>query len=71
MKYLKVIDRPSLVRDTRSNAILNNDLQALNKYREERDEKLRLTQVEERTKRMETDIDEIKNLLKELIRKNH
>ena len=35
-EYLKVIDHPELVRDNKSKAILNNDLDSLNKYREER-----------------------------------
>ena len=68
-RFLKVRDKPELSRDPRSNAILNTDIEALNKYKQERDEKMKLARVEERQEKLEADISEIKNLLKELLGK--
>jgi hypothetical protein len=63
MDYMKVKDKPELIRDTKSKAILNTDAQALNKYREERDFKLKLQKIVQENDQMKSDINEIKNLL--------
>ena len=68
-EYLKVIDHPELVRDNKSKAILNNDLDSLNKYREERTFKMKLQNVINDNEKMKTDIAEIKNLLEQLLKK--
>ena len=60
---MKVKDKPELIRDTKSKAILNTDAQALNKYREERDFKLKLQKIVQENDQMKSDINEIKNLL--------
>jgi hypothetical protein len=67
MDYLKVKDHPDLVRDTKSNAILNTDLDALNKYREDRNYKMKLARVVEDNETMKQEMSEIKNLLKQLL----
>lgn len=68
-EYLKVIDHPELVRDNKSKAILNNDLDSLNKYREERTFKMKIQNVINDNEKMKTDIAEIKNLLEQLLKK--
>jgi hypothetical protein len=66
-EYLKVKDRPDLVRDMHSKAILNKDVNALNKYREERDFKLRLANVVEEHNNLKKDVSEIKDLLTKIL----
>lgn len=61
--YIKVIDHPELVRDSRSKAILNTDTQALAKYKEERDFKMKLTRIVNENDQMKSEISEIKSLL--------
>lgn len=61
--YIKVIDRPELVRDRSSNAILNTDLKALNKYKEEREFKIKLAKVVEENEQIKSELSEIKALL--------
>jgi hypothetical protein len=61
--YIKVKDKPELVREKTSKAILNTDVHALNKYKEERDFKLKLQKVVQENDQMKNDIAEIKNLL--------
>ena len=68
-EYLKVIDHPELVRDNKSKAILNNDLDSLNKYREERTFKMKLQDVINDNEKIKSDITEIKNLLEQLLKK--
>lgn len=65
--HLKVKDNRDLVRQTQSNAILNTNLKELNKYKEERDHKMKLNKLVEENEQMKTDIDEIKSLLRQLI----
>ena len=65
--YLKVKDRPDLIRDINSKAILNKDLNALNKYKEERDFKLKLANVVEEHNDLKKDVSEIKDLLNKLL----
>lgn len=66
--YLKVKDHPDLVRDTKSNAILNTDVSALNKYKEEREFKLRLARVIQEHDEVKKDISDIKSMLSELLK---
>jgi len=68
-EYLKVIDHPELVRDNKSKAILNNDLDSLNKYREERTFKMKIQNVINDNEKIKSDITEIKNLLEQLLKK--
>jgi len=50
MKVLKIKDNEDLVRDTKSNAVLNTDMSSLEKYRARRDKE----------RKMSSDVDELK-----------
>ena len=65
--YIKVKDHPNLVRDTISNAILNVDNDALNKYKQERDRLLKLNRVVEEHEQIKNDISDIKSMLIKLM----
>ena len=67
--YIKVKDHPNLVRDSKSNAILNVDIESLNKYKQERDRLLKLNRVVEEHEQIKNDISDIKNMLIELMEK--
>ena len=69
MAYQKVIDHKELVRDTNSKAILNQDSSSLNKYREEREYKLKLANVVNEHQQLKDDVAEIKQLLREVLGK--
>jgi hypothetical protein len=71
MKYQKVIDHKNLVRDTDSKAILNQDSSSLNKYKEEREYKLKLANVVNEHQDMKNDIAEIKEMLKAILGKDN
>jgi hypothetical protein len=64
--YIKVKDHPNLVRDKRSNAILNIDNSAYNKYKQERDQKL---QEKKEYEQLKKDVSEIKDLLLKILEK--
>jgi hypothetical protein len=68
VKYLKVKGNEELVRDTSSSAILNTDNEALNAYKARRAKEAAIEQVVREHTEMKSDIEEIKNLLKELLR---
>jgi hypothetical protein len=75
--YLKVKDHPNLVRDKKSNAILNTDQTALNKYKEERERLLKIKNAVDDTEMLKKDmaqtkqdINEIKQMLIKLMEKN-
>ena len=65
--FLKVKDNKDLVRQKQSNAILNTNLKELNKYKEEREEKIKLKRLADESEQMKNDIQEIKSLLKQLL----
>lgn len=67
IEFLKVKDNNDLVRQTQSNAVLNTNLKELNKYKQEREEKMKLKKLLEESEQMKNDIDEIKSLLRQLI----
>ncbi len=66
-ELLKVKGNSDLVRHKNSNAILNMNVKDLNKYREDRDEKMKLKRLVDESEQMKSDIDEIKNLLRQLL----
>ena len=72
MKYLKVEDKDGLVRDCETNAILNTDTNAYNEYVRNYQSKLkenkRIEDLENKIGDIKSDIDEIKNLLKEFLK---
>jgi hypothetical protein len=63
----KVKDNKDLVRLKDSKAILNVNSNELDKYKQDREEKMKLKNFIEESERMKTDIDEIKSLLRQLI----
>lgn len=65
--YLKVKDHPNLVRDKNSSAVLNTNEKDLDKYREERHQKLKMNRNIQKIESLERDITEIKSLLKMLV----
>lgn len=66
MTILKVKDRQDLVRESNSNAILNVDKQSLNKYKEEREFKLKMQKTTQDIDQLKVDIQEIKQLIRQL-----
>jgi hypothetical protein len=64
--YIKVIDHPELVRDKESNAILNTDLKALNKYKQERDYQIKLKNLVKDNDQMKIDVNETKKEISEI-----
>jgi hypothetical protein len=66
-EFLKVKDNKDLIRQKQSNAILNTNTKELNKYKEEREEKIKLKKLVEENNQMKNDIEEIKSLLKQLL----
>ena len=74
--YFKVKDEPSLVRDSRSNAVLNIDKEALNKYKKEKEYALKMKSVIEdhdvikkQLEQTQQDISDIKLMLMQLMEK--
>jgi len=64
MKVLKIKDNEDLVRDTKSNAVLNTDMSSLEKYRARRDKERQMSSdVEELKQRMSN----IESLLHQLV----
>jgi hypothetical protein len=62
--FLKIEDDETLIRDTKSNAVLNTDMTALERYRERRNKELNLrTDVEQ----LKNDMSDVKDLLRQLI----
>jgi hypothetical protein len=68
--FLKVRENQDLVRSKESKAILNINDKSLAKYKEEREERFKLNKVISETENLKSDINEIKNLLKELLGQN-
>lgn len=68
--FLKVRENQDLVRSKESKAILNINDKSLAKYKEEREERLKLNRVISETENLKSDISEIKYLLRELLGQN-
>jgi hypothetical protein len=64
---IKVENREDLVRDTRTGAILSNDLTSVALYKAKKNEINKMRQLESKVVGMETDIKDIKNLLQKLV----
>lgn len=65
--YLKVKGNEELVRDTSSSAILNTDNEALKAYKARRQREAAIDMVVKEHAEIKSDIQEIKNLLRELL----
>jgi hypothetical protein len=70
MNYLKVKEAEELVRDTSSSAILNTDMDALKAYKLKKSKDNRLEQIAREHEEIKRDMNEIKDLLKELLGRN-
>jgi hypothetical protein len=64
---LKVKDNKDLVRLKDSKAILNVNSKELDKYKQDREEKIKLKELFDDNEKMKNDIEEIKSLLRQLI----
>lgn len=71
MKYAKVKENPALVRDMDSMAILNTDKNSLNKYKEEREYKLKLAKVVSEHEQIKQDLTDIKSMLAALLNRDN
>lgn len=69
MKYVKVENEPALVRDSKSKAILNVNTEALNKYKKEKEQALKIKNMLEEHESMKQDISDIKRMLIQLMEK--
>ena len=71
MDYIKVNGHVHLIRDTKTNSIINNNVSEYNEYISRRDSKLKESQkiqnLESDVSNMKEDLDEIKFLLRRLI----
>ena len=61
--YLKIEDAPDLVEDTRSGAILNTNVRALEAYRKKREKSDKVDKLETRVVSLEQTINELKSLI--------
>ena len=69
-EFYKVRDHDNLIKNSDSKAVLSVNTRGLDKYREERERLLKLSSVLDRTDRLEDDVTEIKNMLKQLLEKS-
>lgn len=71
--YIKVKDNDALLRDQKSNAIINDSKYEYDKYmrlkKQKQDEMNRVNKIEDEVDTIKNDINEIKNLLKSFIDK--
>lgn len=67
MQYLKVKEHKNLVRDSNSKAIINKDSEALNKYREERELRLKLSNIANEYDTLKNEVSDMKDMLKTLL----
>jgi hypothetical protein len=69
--FVRIKNDPTLIRDTTNRALLNTDVEGLEKYKAQRLlAKKRLQEQEEmknKVEKLEQDISEIKNLLQQLV----
>ena len=74
MEYIKVKDHANLVRDPRTDQIINTDQSEYNQYMARRSarkkEKQKTLSVEQDLDRLKAEMGEIKSLLKELVNGN-
>ena len=65
--FYKIRDHSGLIKNADTNAILNVDGASLNKYRDERQRMIKLSQVVENNQRLEKEVAEVKNALSEIL----
>jgi hypothetical protein len=61
--YVKIEDAPDLVKDTRSGAILNTNVRALEAYRKKREKSDKVDKLETKVISLEQNINELKSLI--------
>jgi hypothetical protein len=61
--YLKIENSPDLVKDTRSGAILNTNVRALEAYRKKREKSDKVDKLESEISSLKQNIDELKSLM--------
>lgn len=71
MEYLKVKDHVNLVRDPKTNCIINTNMSGFNEYLAKRESKLsdqkKVENIENEMNEIKSDLGEIKTLLKKLL----
>lgn len=63
----KVQDFPGLVRDSKSKAIVNEDVEAYNRHKKEKEFRNKMLNIEQDVTNLKNDMDDIKSMLKHLI----
>lgn len=66
-EFYKIKDHTDLIKNAETKAVLNVDSRSLDKYREERDKLMRISQVVEDTQRLNKEVTEIKQTLGEIL----
>ncbi len=66
MEKLKIVDNEDLVRDVKSQAVLNTDMTALEKYRAKRKRDNEISHSLEEMKSLKTEVAELKEMLTQL-----
>jgi|TARA_B100001778_G_C18431692_1_gene558127 endonuclease IV len=69
MTMYKVKEHPTLLRDSRSKAILNTDLMELNKMKKERESTITIQTLTQEVNVIKNEFQEIKTLLKQIVAK--
>lgn len=67
MKYQGVYDHKDLLRDANSKAVVSRDLEGLNKYKEERALRLKLSSIANDYDDLKSEVSEVKDMLKILL----
>ena len=67
MKPVRIKDKPNLVRDMNTGAILNTNIAAFNIHKKEKELKEQTKKNTIEINSMKSDISEIKNMMKELL----
>jgi hypothetical protein len=67
--YFKVRDHKDLIRLKDSKGIVNKNNESLNKYREEREQRFRLSKMVEEHEQLKSDVSDIKQMLSVILGK--
>jgi hypothetical protein len=68
---LKILENEHLVRDVKTNAVLNTDLSSLEKYRAKREREKKVSSTITELDNMKDEIKEIKSLLYQLLKEKN
>jgi predicted RNA-binding protein YlxR (DUF448 family) len=66
-RFVKIKDEESLIRDQKSNAVLNTDMTSLQKYKAKREKD---RQMQQDIDNLKSDMSEIKQLLQQLVNRD-